>query len=94
MQLTQFTDGRYSIDFNKVSMKPYECKYQNLLLSKSDDEILDVNFSWEPNTYPTLMIKNAKIIVLNRVIKEIIGFKKDIDRAISEQSEKMMKEEE
>jgi len=72
----------------KLSIIPYDSYYDNVLINMSKNKSIKLKI-YNEDDYPTFYIKNAKLIYLDRLFKEIKQFKSEIQKEISESSKKI-----
>ena len=79
----------YLTTLKSLSIIPYDSYYDNILIKMSKDKPIKLKI-YNEDGYPTFYIKNAKLIYLERLFKEIKQFKSEIEKEISESSKKIV----
>ena len=71
----------YRAEFGRFSLIPCNCDYENFLMDLSSEDRMIVRL-FKKDEYPVLAVRNAKIIYVARVIKELVQYKKELQEKI------------
>jgi len=83
------TKWDYDVDIEKISLSPYDSNYTNFFMKLSENQRLVFKIE-KSQEYPLIRIQNAKIIYLERVIKELVHFNKELKEEIVEHSKSLL----
>ena len=70
-------EGDYRAEIDKLLLVPYNSYYGSLFMDVSKDKPMKVKI-YKQDNLPVIHLQNSRIVLINRAVKELLRFKKEL----------------